>query len=98
VVLPVFLALGDDVQLKQLKNYFAFRRIKNFACIEVFSQDPKVVVFLKVDPQSVELVPGFTRDVANIGHYGTGNLEVTLRTMADFEKAQPLLVKSYEAS
>lgn len=25
--------LGDDVQIKALKNYFAFKRIKNFACV-----------------------------------------------------------------
>lgn len=29
------MALGDDVQEKTLKFYFAFRRIKNFACVEV---------------------------------------------------------------
>lgn len=28
-------SLGDDVTKKELKNYFAFRRLKNFACIEV---------------------------------------------------------------
>jgi predicted transport protein len=39
-----------------------------------------------------------TRDVRRIGHYGTGDLEVTLRTMADFEQAQPLFLRSYEAS
>ena len=32
------LALGDDVQMKVLKYYFAFRRIKNFACVEVHPQ------------------------------------------------------------
>ncbi len=26
---------GDDVQTKQLKNYVAFRRLKNFACVEI---------------------------------------------------------------
>ena len=40
------LALGDDVQRKTLKNYIAFRRIKNFACVEVF---PQCSGLLKVD-------------------------------------------------
>src|SRR6202521_1743194 len=26
------LALGDDIQMKELENYIAFRRLKNFAC------------------------------------------------------------------
>jgi predicted transport protein len=92
------LALGDDVQIKQLKFFFAFRSIKNFACVEIYPQARKVVVFLKVDPDSVQLIPGMMRDMRKIGHYGTGDLEVTLRTMADFEQSQALLVKSYEAS
>src|SRR5688572_7699599 len=27
-------ALGDDVQMKTLKHYIAFKRLKNFACVE----------------------------------------------------------------
>ncbi len=90
------MALGDDVQVNTLKHYFAFRRIKNFACAEVFSK--KVVVYVKVDPDNVEIVPGFTRDVRKIGHYGTGDLEITLKGAEDLGKATPLLLKSYEAS
>lgn len=88
--------LGDDVQVKTLKYYQAFRRIKNFACVEVHAQ--KVLVYVKVDPTEEALEPGFTRDVRNIGHYGTGSLEITLKDPADVEKAAPLLSKSYESS
>ena len=92
------LALGDDVQEKTLKYYVAFKRIKNFACVEVHPQNGELLAFLKVDPDSVELEDGFTRDVRAIGHFGTGDLEVRLRTDADFERAKPLLLQSYEAS
>ncbi len=92
------LALGDDVQFKVLKFYFAFKRIKNFACVEVHPGSGKLLVYLKIDPATIALEKGFTRDVATTGHFGTGDLEVTLGTMADFEKAKPLLMKSYEAS
>lgn len=91
-------ALGDDVQEKTLKCYFAFKRIKNFACIEVHPQASKLLVYLKVDPSSIELIEGFTRDVKNIGHFGTGDLEVTIRNESDFENAKPLFEASYEAS
>jgi len=92
------LAMGDDVQEKELQNYFAFRRIKNFACVEVHPGSGKLLVFVKVPPQTITLEKGFTRDVTNIGHFGTGDLEITLKGHADFEKAKSLLVKSYEAS
>jgi predicted transport protein len=92
------LSLGDDVTKKTLKYYYAFRRIKNFACVEVHPQQNKLVVFTKVDPSTVELVEGFTRDVTGVGHLGTGNLELTIRSLADLERAQPLLLASYESS
>jgi predicted transport protein len=92
------LALGDDVQLKTLMDYFAFRRIKNFACVEVHPQVRKILVFVKVDPDTITLESGFTRDVRNIGHFGTGDLEITIRTDADFERAKPLVLQSYQAS
>lgn len=92
------LALGDDVQLTSMKFYFAYKRIKNFACVEVHPQSKKLLVYLKVNPDSITLEPGFSRDVRNIGHFGTGDLELTLKTTADLEKARPLIEKSYELS
>lgn len=92
------LALGDDVQMKPVKLYVAFRRIKNFACIEVHPQSRAILAYVKVNPESVTLEPGFTRDVRNIGHFGTGDLEITIRSDDDFERAKPLLLHSYEAS
>lgn len=91
-------ALGDDVQERTLKNYFAFTRLKNFACIEIKPTARKLLVYLKVDPETIEVRPGFTRDVSNIGHFGTGDLEVTLAQIEDLERAKPLLQQSYEAS
>jgi predicted transport protein len=92
------LALGDDVQRKILKLYFAYRRIKNFACVEVHPQSRKLLVYVKVDPSTVDTEPGFTRDVTAIGHFGTGDLEITLGSLDDFERAKPLLQASYERS
>lgn len=92
------LALGDDVQLTVMKFYYAFKRIKNFACVEVHPQSKKLLVYLKVNPESIPLEPGFSRDVRNIGHFGTGDLELTLKNTTDLEKARPLIERSYEAS
>lgn len=86
-------SLGDDVQEKHLKLYTAFRRLKNFACVIPYRD--KLLVMLKVHPDTVALEEGFSRDTRNIGTWGTGDLELTLRTMADFEKARPLLERSY---
>jgi predicted transport protein len=90
------LALGDDVQEKHLKLYVAFRRLKNFACVIPYRD--KLLVMLKLNPDTVALEEGFSRDVRNIGTWGTGDLELCLRTMADFERAKPLIERSYGES
>jgi predicted transport protein len=92
------LSLGDDVTKTTRQLYYAFRRIKNFACVEIHPQSKKLLVFLKIDPSSIILEPGFTRDVTKIGHFGTGNLEVTIGSTRDFERAQSLIQSSYQAS
>ncbi len=92
------LALGDDVQEKVLNYYFAFRRLHNFACVVAYPRTNVLIIYVKVDPRNITLEPLFTRDVTNIGHLAPGNLEITIRHMADFERAQPLLLKSYEVS
>lgn len=90
------IALGDDVQETTVRFYIAFKRIKNFACVEFRPTSSKILLFLKVDPSTVELQPGFSRDVSELGHYGTGDLEVTLSAVADLERAAPLIKLSYE--
>jgi predicted transport protein len=88
-------ALGDEVTKKTLKLYFAYRRLKNFACVEVHPQTQTLLVYLKVNPDKVQLEQGFSRDVRSIGHFGTGDLELRIRNAADFAKAQPLIQQSY---
>jgi len=91
------LAQGDDIIEKPVKLYVAFRRLKNFVCMSLISKvDPRVFLTLKLDPASVTLESGFSRDVSDIGHWGTGNLELNLRTPADLDKARPLIERAYQ--
>jgi len=92
------LALGDDVQEKMLKYYVAFKRIKNFASLEIHPGKGCLTAFVKLDPKKTPLEAGFTRDVSKVGHYGTGDLEISLRSREDFDKAKVLFQKSYEIS
>lgn len=87
-------SLGDDVQEKPLKLYLAFRRLKNFASIVV--QSKRLQLYLKLNPDSVDLVEDFSRDVRTIGHWGTGDLELSLRNTADLEKAKAMIERSYQ--
>jgi predicted transport protein len=90
------LALGDDVQVKVTKLYAAFRRIKNFTCVELRPQSNLMLLYLRLNPDDIPLEEGFTRDVRNIGHWAPGDLEISIRSDADLERAKALIVKSYE--
>jgi predicted transport protein len=91
------LGLGDGVNRVERKQYRAYQRLRNFVCV-CPPQRSKLLVYLKVDPKDADLVPGFTRDVSGLGHHGTGDLEVQLRTPRDVERAQVLFRASYAAA
>ncbi|MFB6517299.1 DUF5655 domain-containing protein [Streptomyces sp. NPDC056401] len=92
----VLLGFGDDVSRVDRKQYRAYRRLRNFACVSHAHQQ-EVVVTLRISPKDVDLVPGFTRDVSQVGHHGTGDVEVRLRTEQHLRQAEPLLRMSYDA-
>lgn len=89
----LLLSLGDDVQQKAVKLYTAFRRLKNFACVIVYPN--RLLITLKLDPTTVPLEDGFSRDVSQVGHWGTGDVELCLLGPADLQRAQSLLERSY---
>lgn len=37
----------------------------------------------------------FSRDVTGIGHWGTGDVEVSLKNDNDLEKVKPLIERAY---
>jgi predicted transport protein len=79
---------------KHLKYYVAFRRLKNFVRRSP-SASGDLLIYAKIDPASVTLEEGFTRDVSEIGHYGTGDLEIRVRDSAALEKAKAVLIDAY---
>lgn len=90
------LSLGDDTQVKPLKLYTAYRKLKNFACSAVIPiHDARIQLWIKLDPAMVEMEEGFSRDVTQVGHWGTGNVEANVRDEASLEKAKALLLRAY---
>lgn len=89
------LGLGEsDVSENQLKLYVAFKKIRNIVCVEI--NQKHIMMHLKLNPDEVELEDGFSRDVRKVGHWGTGDLQVIIKSKADFEKAKPLIDRAYE--
>jgi predicted transport protein len=59
-------------------------------------QHQKVYVYLKLDPSKLTAPQGISRDVSNIGHFGTGDLEITVGSLQDLELTKPFIRMAYE--
>ncbi len=87
--------LGADVTRRVRDTYVAFRRLRNFTCVEVDRRENALLLYLRLDPDSVEIDDDFTRDVSRLGHFGTGYLEVRVTDAATLARALPLVRASY---
>lgn len=88
------LSLGDDVQRKELRLYLAFKRLKNFAT--VVAQKGRLLLYLHLNPAELSAMPAMGRDVSLQGHWGTGDLELSLTSPADLDAAKPFIVMAYQ--
>ncbi|MEU6836747.1 DUF5655 domain-containing protein [Streptomyces rubiginosohelvolus] len=82
------LTAWGEVEVASLRHYIAYRRLVNVASVIFRPKHEAILVYLRLDPDTVELEEGFTRDMRGIGHLGTG----------DLEKAAPLIRRAFEAA
>ena len=87
------LLLGDDVSENIVKLYTAFKKIKNFVTLEIYQSNIKMN--LKLNPDNYQLTDTL-RDIRNIGHWGTGDLQLIIRTDKDLELAKSLIRDAYD--
>lgn len=85
--------LGDDVVASPVKLYIAFRTTRNFCCLEVHGKH--IFLYLALD-SATGAGCDFCRDVRQIGHFGTGDLEVRVERADQVPKAKDLAKLAYE--
>lgn len=86
------LSLGDDVSESTLKLYSAFKKIKNFATMEIYQG--KILANFKLNPKNYQLTE-ILRDVSSIGHWGCGDLQLIIKSEKDIELAKQLFQNAY---
>jgi predicted transport protein len=86
--------LDSAIEEAPKKQYVAYPTSQNIVCMEV--QKQKILLTVKLDPKKNSGPHGISRDVSEIGHFGTGDLEITVRTKADLDLAFPYLQMAYE--
>lgn len=87
------LSLGDDVTANILKLYTAFKKIKNFATIEICQTNIKLN--LKLNPLNFQLNDSL-RDISNLGHWGCGDLQLIIKDTNCLKLAKELINQAYD--
>jgi predicted transport protein len=85
--------LDSLIEVAPKKNHVAYRTSQNILSMEV--QQKRILLYLKLDPKKVSGPEGMSRDVTNIGHQGTGDLEIAISTPADLDAAKPFIEQAY---
>ncbi|MDX8377679.1 MAG: DUF5655 domain-containing protein [Mariprofundales bacterium] len=75
------------------KFYIAYKSSQNIICMEAKSKNIKL--FVKLKPSDVINKPQSYRDVSNIGHSGTGDVEFTISTENGFEEIKKYIELAY---
>lgn len=86
---------GLDTSIEEVpkKFYIAYKSSKNIVCIQAGTKQIKLWVRLK--PNDVKDPPKFFRDVSNIGHQGTGDVEFSITSQEEFEEIKKYIEYSY---
>ena len=88
------LDLDPAIQEVPKKVYIAYKISQNIICMEI--QSTKILLHVKLNPKEVIVPKGLgSRDMSNKGHFGTGDLELTVKSEDDVELAKPLLEQAY---
>ena len=87
------IAQGEDIRVEPVKHYISFKRERNVVDVHLQTGKNRMIAWVALDPDSVSLQEGFTRDVRNIGHPSPNNLEITISNLEDLERAKRLLLK-----
>ncbi|MFP4527153.1 MAG: DUF5655 domain-containing protein [Candidatus Kapaibacterium sp.] len=87
-------SLDSSIQEIPKKKYIAYKTSQNFVCIQ--TNKKKICLYLKLNPGEMDIIPENGRDVSNIGHYGTGDFELTISSAEDLERSKDYIFQAYK--
>ncbi len=83
---------GEIIE-KANKQYISFKHGKNFC--EVWVQSGGLKLWLEIVLEDLYDPYQLARDVTNVGHWGTGDVEVNISDLSDIEKTMDLVEQSF---
>jgi len=83
-----------DISERPLKTYIGYKHGTNFCEVRVQANDIKL--WVDIDPSELDDPYEIGRDVSEIGHYGTGDVEVRMDDLSDLDKVMYLIEQAYQ--
>ena len=87
------LNIDDDILEKPNKIYISYKHGKNFC--EIRPQANGLKIWLDITYSDLDDPNKLGRDVSNVGHYGTGQVETKISSLSELEKIMYLIEQSY---
>ena len=84
---------GEGVTVSQLRNYVAFKKIKNFGAAR--AEGDKIILNLNLEPAKYVGRDPKIKDVTFAAKLGTGLVQFTVENAEDYEVAKKLLLDAY---
>ena len=88
------LALDSCVSEEVLKRYIAYKAESNF--VAVVSQKSRLKLSINLHFHELYDPRGLAKDVTNIGHWGNGDIEVSLGTLEELPYVMGLVRQAFE--
>jgi len=88
------LNVDDDILEKPNKIYISYKHGKNFC--EVRPQSKEIKIWLDIGFSELDDPKKLSRDVSQVGHYGTGEVETKLGNLSELDDVMNLVEQSYK--
>ena len=88
------MSLDSFIEETPKKNYVAYKTSQNFVCMQTYKK--KITLYLKLNADEMGTIPKQGRDVKNFGHFGTGDFELTIKDLKDFEETKHFINEAYK--
>jgi predicted transport protein len=86
--------IDNSIEELPKKNYIAYKTSQNFVCLQTYKK--KLTLYLKLNASEINPLPKQARDVREIGHFGTGDFELNIKDLTDFEETKHLINEAYK--
>ncbi len=88
------LNIGNDITIKPVKRYIAFKRKTNFT--DIIIQRSKLIININLPSGKLNDPQKLARDISGVGHWGNGDYEVHLSDRNLIHQILPLIKQSYD--